>query len=79
MPVEVQAAATVYGRGRAAERPLLIGSVKTKIGHLESAGGVAGLIKTVLAMQQGVIPKHLHFRNPIPEIAWERLPVQVTA
>ena len=78
-PIEVQAAATVYGRGRAAERPLLIGSVKTNIGHLESAGGVAGLIKTVLAMQQGVIPKHLYFRNPNPEIAWERLPVQVTA
>ena len=78
-PIEVQAAATVYGRGRAAERPLLIGSVKTNIGHLESAGGVAGLIKTVLAMQQGVIPKHLHFRHPNPEIAWERLPVQVTA
>ena len=78
-PIEVQAAATVYGRGRAAERPLLIGSVKTNIGHLESAGGVAGLIKTVLAMQQGVIPKHLHFRNPNPEIAWEQLPVQVTA
>ena len=78
-PIEVQAVATVYGRGRAAERPLLIGSVKTNIGHLESAGGVAGLIKTVLAMQQGVIPKHLHFRHPNPEIAWERLPVQVTA
>ncbi len=78
-PIEVQAAATVYGRGRAAERPLLIGSVKTNIGHLESAGGVAGLIKTVLAMQQGVIPKHLHFRHPNPEIAWERLPVKVTA
>ena len=78
-PIEVQALATVYGRGRAAERPLLIGSVKTNIGHSESAGGIAGLIKTVLAMKQGVIPKHLHFRNPSPEIAWERLPVQVTA
>ena len=78
-PIEVQALATVYGRGRAAERPLLIGSVKTNIGHSESAGGIAGLIKTVLAMKQGIIPKHLHFRNPNPEIAWERLPVQVTA
>ncbi len=78
-PIEVQALATVYGRGRAAERPLLIGSVKTNIAHLESAGGIAGLIKTVLAMKQGVIPKHLHFHNPNPEIAWEQLPVQVTA
>ncbi len=78
-PIEVQAAATVYGKRRDADRPLLIGSVKTNIGHLESAAGIAGLIKTVLAMNRRVIPKHLHFRNPTPHLDWDRLPVRVVA
>ncbi len=78
-PIEVRAAAAVYGRGRATDRPLLIGSVKTNIGHLESAAGVAGLIKTVLAMRRGVIPRHLHFREPNPHLDWGRLPVSVTS
>ena len=78
-PIEVNAAAAVYGRGRDAARPLGIGSVKTNIGHLESAAGVASLIKTVLAMRHGVIPKHLHFREPNSYVDWDRLPVQVTA
>ena len=59
-PIEIDATAAVYGRGRDTSRPLLIGSVKTNIGHLESAAGVAGIIKTVLAMNRGVIPRHLH-------------------
>ena len=78
-PIEINATAAVFGRGRGAGLPLLIGSVKTNIGHLESAAGSAGLIKTVLAMNRGVIPKHLHFRNPNPEMDWERLPLQVTS
>ena len=78
-PIEIDATAAVYGRGRDADRPLLIGSVKTNIGHLEAAAGVAGLIKTVLAMNRGVIPRHLHFRNPNPEMDWERLPLRVTS
>ena len=78
-PIEVQAAGAVYGRERDPENPLLIGSVKTNIGHLESASGVAGLIKTVLAMNEGRIPKQLHFRNPNPHVDWERIPVRVTA
>ena len=77
-PIEVQAAAAVYGRGRDEERPLLIGSVKTNIGHLECAAGMASLIKAVLAMNEGRIPKQLHFRNPNPHLAWEDLPVRVT-
>ena len=48
-------------------------------GHLESAAGVAGVMKVVLAMQQGVIPPHLHFRNPSPQMDWNRLPLRVTA
>ena len=78
-PVEANATGAVFGRGRPSDRPLLIGSVKTNIGHLESAAGVAGVMKVVLAMQQGVIPPHLHFRNPSPQMDWERLPLRVTA
>ena len=78
-PIEAQATGTAYGRGRDADRPLLIGSVKTNIGHLEAAAGVAGVIKAVLAMNRGVIPRHLHFSTPRPEIDWERLPLKVTA
>ncbi|MYC71929.1 MAG: SDR family NAD(P)-dependent oxidoreductase, partial [Gemmatimonadetes bacterium] len=78
-PIEVQAAAAVYGKGREADRPLLIGSVKTNIGHLEPAAGVASLIKTVLAMKRGVIPKNLHFQEPNPHLDWDQLPVRVVS
>ena len=78
-PIEVRAAAAVYGRGRKADRPLLIGSVKANIGHLEPAAGVASLIKAVLAMQRGVIPEHLHFNDPNPDVEWDRMPVRVTS
>ena len=78
-PIEVRAATTVYGRGRAAERPLLVGSLKPNIGHPESAAGVAGLIKVVLAMQQRLIPPQPDFRNPSPLIEWDELPVRVTS
>ena len=78
-PVEAHAAAAAYGRGRALERPLLIGSVKTNVGHLESAAGIVGLVKVVLAMRHGVIPKHLHYETPNPRMDWERLPLRVTS
>ena len=78
-PIEVHAAAAVYGKGRDPDRPLLIGSVKTNIGHLEGAAGIAGLIKVALSMSRGLIPKHLHFREPNPRVDWERIPVRVTA
>ena len=77
-PIEIEAAASVYGPGREADKPLLIGSVKTNIGHLESAAGIAGLIKAAMAVQSGVIPKHLHFNDPNPSIDWDRLPMRVT-
>ena len=78
-PIEVGAAAAVYGEGRDPERPLLTGSVKTNIGHLESAAGVAGVIKTLLAMRYGLIPRHLHLERLNPRIDWDRLPVRVTS
>ena len=77
-PVEVHAAAAVYGRGRPSQRPLLIGSVKTNVGHLEAAAGIAGLIKVVLSLQHGLIPKHLHLQTPNPRIDWDELPVRIT-
>ena len=76
--VEMNAAATVYGTGRDNTRPLLVGSVKTNIGHLECASAVAGLIKTALAMNRGRIPQHLHLSEPSEQIDWDRLPVRVT-
>ena len=78
-PIEVQAAAAVYGQGRDPDRPLLIGSVKANIGHLEWAAGIASLIKTVLAMRQRMIPRQLHYETPSPQLDWDRLPVRVVA
>jgi acyl transferase domain-containing protein len=74
-PIEVGALAAAFGRGR--DRPLLIGSVKTNIGHLEAAAGVAGVVKVILALQRGEIPPHLHFRSGNPHIDWSATPITV--
>jgi len=76
-PIEVRALGRVLGPGRPADRPVKIGSVKTNIGHLEAAAGVAGLIKLVLSLQHEQLPPHLHFRQPNPHIEWSALPVEV--
>ena len=76
-PIEVQAAAAALGKGRDAGHPLLIGSAKTNIGHLEAAAGVAGVLKVVLSLEHQELPKHLHFRQPSPHIPWDRIPVRV--
>ena len=76
-PIEVQAAGAALGAGRDVLRPLLIGSVKTNIGHLEAASGIAGLIKVILSLEHEELPKHLNFQHPSPHIPWDRLPVQV--
>jgi acyl transferase domain-containing protein/NADPH:quinone reductase-like Zn-dependent oxidoreductase/nucleoside-diphosphate-sugar epimerase/acyl carrier protein len=67
-PIEVNALARVFGCDRPHERPIVIGSVKTNIGHLEMAAGVAGLIKVVLALRHGSIPPHIHFSRWNPHI-----------
>ncbi len=76
-PIEAHALAAVLGRGRSPDNPLLIGSVKTNIGHLEAAAGVASLIKTVLSLQHEQIPKHLHFHALNSHIDWGGTPVAI--
>jgi acyl transferase domain-containing protein/acyl carrier protein len=76
-PIEAHALAGVFGSGRTVSRPLVVGSVKTNLGHLESAAGIAGLIKVILAMQHGRIPPHLHFRQMNSHIDWRGLPVEI--
>jgi acyl transferase domain-containing protein/NADPH:quinone reductase-like Zn-dependent oxidoreductase/acyl carrier protein len=70
-PIEVRALGAVFGASHGAGHPLVLGSVKSNIGHLESAAGVAGLIKVVLALQHRAIPPHLHVHELNPDIAQE--------
>ena len=76
-PIEVRALGNVFTESHSPANPLIIGSVKTNIGHLEAASGVAGLIKVVLSLQHGIIPPSLHFKTPSHLIAWEDLPFLV--
>ncbi len=78
-PVEARALADVFLPGRPAEAPLLVGSVKTNIGHAESAAGIAGLMKVVLALQHERIPPSLHFHKLNPAIDWDGAAIRVTA
>jgi acyl transferase domain-containing protein/NAD(P)-dependent dehydrogenase (short-subunit alcohol dehydrogenase family)/phospholipid N-methyltransferase len=76
-PIEVQALSAALGEGRPAERRFYLGSVKTNLGHLEAAAGVAGLIKAVLMVQHGEIFPHLNFETPNPFIAWDEVPAVI--
>ncbi|MFI6230379.1 type I polyketide synthase, partial [Micromonospora echinospora] len=76
-PIEANAIGAVLGANRPADRPLVIGSVKTNIGHLEAAAGIAGLIKTALAIRHRTIPPNLHFTQPNPHIDFARLRLRV--
>jgi acyl transferase domain-containing protein/acyl carrier protein len=76
-PIEAQALGAVYGPDRAPDAPLVVGSVKTNLGHLESAAGVAGLLKVVLSLRHERIPAHLHFSTLNPNIDWQGAPVVV--
>jgi myxalamid-type polyketide synthase MxaB len=76
-PVEGQALAEVMSLNRTPEQPLYVGAVKTNIGHLETASGIAGLIKVVLALQHQEIPANLHFNQLNPRIPWDGLPLRI--
>jgi acyl transferase domain-containing protein len=76
-PIEVEAIGEALCRNRPTDQPLAIGSVKTNLGHLEAASGVAGLIKTVLALYHEEIPPHLHLQERSPFINWADLPIEI--
>lgn len=76
--IEASSIGTVLGRGRPAHSPLRIGTVKSNIGHLEAASGLASLIKVALAFENSCIPPSINFEQPNPEINFKELGVKVS-
>ncbi|TVY35171.1 Highly reducing polyketide synthase [Lachnellula subtilissima] len=76
-PIEAGAIGAVLGRSRPANKPLYIGSIKSNLGHLEAASGLASIIKMVLAFEKGCLPPSIHFHSPNPKIQFDKLNLKV--
>ncbi len=76
-PVELETLGTALAAGRPADRPLLVSSAKTNLGHSEAAAGIVGLLKTVLCLEHRVVPASLHLDRPSPDVAWDDLPLRI--
>ena len=76
-PIEIDALRSVFAPGRPIEQPLIVGSVKTNIGHLESSAGIAGLAKIILSLRHGQIPPHLHLQTVNPLLRLDQTPIEI--
>lgn len=76
-PIEIQALTHVLGQDRPLDQPCMVGSVKTNLGHMEPAAGIAGVIKTALAIHHRLLPPSIHFDSPNPLIPFEQIPLRV--
>ena len=77
-PIEIEALGRVYREGHTSEKPLVLSSLKTNLGHMESAAGIGGIIKATLSVHHGQIPRHLHLQKVNPAMSLDEIPATIT-